>query len=73
MKKNFELLKLGRHFDIRISTRENKIGSIAILDSSGKVFIRSEKPRNIGGADLTAFRVPKNVKGNIVQVKQQAM
>lgn len=55
---NFYAEKLGRNYKIRISVRDNgKIGSIAI-DKGGKVFMRSEKPRKMGGSVSVTFRTP---------------
>jgi hypothetical protein len=55
---NFYAEKLGRNYNIRISVHDDgKIGSIAI-DKSGKVFMRSERPRKLGGSVSVTFRTP---------------
>lgn len=57
VKKNFQAEKLTKQYDVRILTRDNKITSIAI-DKGSKVFMRSEKPRKMGGSYIVAFRTP---------------
>lgn len=59
VKKNFQFEKLGRTYDVRILMKKGLVTSIAI-DKGGKVFMRSEKPRNMGGSMLVAFRAPTN-------------
>ena len=56
-KKNFYAEKLGRTYDVRILTNSERVTSIA-LDRKGKVFMRSEKPRNLGGTVTVTFRSP---------------
>lgn len=57
IKKNFRAEKLGKSYKVRLLTRDGRISSIAI-DKSGKVFMRSEKPRKMGGSIMVAFRSP---------------
>lgn len=57
VKSNFKISKLGRNFSVRISVRDGRIGSIAV-DKAGKVFMRSERPRKMGGSKMVGFRAP---------------
>jgi len=63
-KKNFYAEKLGRTFDVRILTNDERVTSIA-LDKNGKVFMRSEKPRNLGGTVTVTFRTPTPKLGKV--------
>lgn len=65
-KKNFYIEKLGSGWDVRVLTRDNRVSSIAI-DSGGKVFMRSEKPRKLGGTQMVTFRTPSHVPGKGTQ------
>ena len=65
-KKNFYIEKLGSGWDVRVLTRDNRVSSIAI-DSGGKVFMRSEKPRKLGGTQMVTFRTPTHVPGKGTQ------
>ena len=56
-KKNFYAEKLGRTYDVRILTNTERVTSIA-LDRKAKVFMRSEKPRKLGGSITVTFRSP---------------
>lgn len=66
--KNFFIEKLESGWDVRILTqpREAKNGgrvsSIAI-DSGGKVFMRSEKPRIMEKTNMVTFRTPSHIIG----------
>jgi hypothetical protein len=57
VKKNFRIEKLGRGYEIKILDNGKRITSVAII-KDGKVFMRSEKPRSIGGTNTVAFRSP---------------
>jgi hypothetical protein len=59
VKSNFKISKLGRNFSVRVSVRDGKVGSIAV-DKSGKVFMRSERPRKMGGSTMVGFRAPRD-------------
>jgi len=61
-KKNFYIEKLAPGWSVRVLTRDNRVSSIAI-DSGGKVFMRSEKPRMMGGSMTVAFRTPSHIPG----------
>lgn len=65
-KKNFYIEKLAPGWSVRVLTRDNRVSSIAI-DSEGKVFMRSEKPRLMGGSMTVAFRTPTHVPGKGTQ------
>ena len=69
-KKNFYIEKLGGSWDVRVLTRDDgkggRVSSIAI-DSGGKVFMRSEKPRTLGGTMMVTFRTPTHVPGKGTQ------
>ncbi len=55
---NFLAEKLGKNYQVRILTKENRVSSITI--DKGQVFMRSERPRQMGGSeDVVAFRAPK--------------
>lgn len=68
-KSNFYIEKLAGSWDVRILTQPKdatdggRVSSIAI-DSGGKVFMRSEKPRILGGTMMVTFRTPSHVPGN---------
>lgn len=71
VRKNFTLEKLGKGYSVRITVDGNKIGSIAI-DKGGKVFMRSEKPRNVSGSLMVGFRTPGKKMGKTYKrVKKQ--
>lgn len=57
-KKNFLVQKLS-NYKVRILTNKERVTSIAI-DSGGKVFMRSEKPREMGSGKsiMVTFRTP---------------
>lgn len=57
VKKNFYSDKLGNTFDVRILKRDNRVTSIAV-NKKGKVFMRSEPPRKVGGSMFVTFRTP---------------
>lgn len=70
-KKNFYIEKLGGSWSVRVLTRDGsngggRVSSIAI-DSGGKVFMRSEKPRTLGGTMMVTFRTPSHVPGTGTQ------
>ena len=60
--------KLEGGFNVRVLTQPKdakdggRVSSIAI-DSGGKVFMRSEKPRKISGATMVTFRTPTVTPG----------
>ncbi len=64
-KKNFKFEKLGNNFDVEISTNKNlSVKSIKIL-KGGKTFMRSEKPRKVGGSkNFVAFKSPSSKLGD---------
>jgi hypothetical protein len=64
VKKNFNAEKLGRGYTVRVLTNNERVTSIAI-DKGGKVFMRSEKPRKIGGSMMVTFRTPTAKIGKI--------
>lgn len=58
VRNNFLMQRLGRNYDIRILKKrgENYITSI-VFDKGGKVFMRSERPRQVGGSQsFIAFK-----------------
>lgn len=57
VKKNFKFEKLGRNYSVRVLDNGDRVTSVAIL-KNGKVFMRSEKPRKMGGVMTVAFRAP---------------
>ena len=62
-KNNWYIEGLGKDWNVRVLTKENRVSSVAI-DSGGKVFMRSEKPREIGGTNnVVTFRTPTHVPG----------
>jgi len=61
VKRNFKLEHLGRGFDVSISQRDGRIGSIAIK-KGGKIFARSERPRERKRGTQVAFRMPTSYK-----------
>lgn len=70
-KKNFYIEKLSGAWSVRVLTRDEgknggRVSSIAI-DSGGKVFMRSEKPRTLGGTMMVTFRTPTHVPGKGTQ------
>jgi hypothetical protein len=70
-KKNFYIEKLSGAWNVRVLTRSDdngggRVSSIAI-DSGGKVFMRSEKPRTLGGTMMVTFRTPTHVPGKGTQ------
>jgi hypothetical protein len=73
VKKNFKARKLSPGFSVRVSIKDNRIGSIAV-DSEGKVFARSERPRNISGSKLVGFRAPRAAlkRATATRVKTEA-
>lgn len=60
VKKNFQFEKLGRNYDVRILQKKNGTVSSIAIDKGGKVFMRGEKPRQMGGSMLVAFKAPTN-------------
>jgi len=66
--KDFYAEKLEGGFAVRVLTdprdakEGGRVSSIAI-DSGGKVFMRSEKPRKISGATMVTFRTPTVTPG----------
>jgi hypothetical protein len=74
IKKNFKLRKLGSKFEVRVSIKDNRIGSIAV-DSGGKVFMRSERPRMVAGSKLVGFRAPRDAlkRAKETKVKTEAV
>jgi len=62
VKKNFYSEKLGKGYDVRVLDNGERVTSIA-LDKGGKVFMRSEKPRKIGGSYSVTFRTPTTKLG----------
>lgn len=64
--KGFYIEKLAGAWNVRVLTRDNRVSSIAI-DSGGKVFMRSEKPRKLGGTMMVTFRTPTHVPGKGTQ------
>jgi len=70
-KENFKVNRLGSSFGVRVSVRDGKIGSI-VIEKEGKVWCRSERPREIAGSLQVAFRAPKDAlkrvpKSNVKQ------
>jgi hypothetical protein len=67
-KKDFYAEKLASGWSVRVLTQPKdakdggRVSSIAI-DSGGKVFMRSEKPRKISGATMVTFRTPTVTPG----------
>ena len=57
IKKNFLFEKLGRGYGVRILDNGKRVTSIAIT-KGGKVFMRSEKPRQLGGSMTVTFKTP---------------
>ena len=57
VKKNFRFEKIGQNYNINILDNGERITSIAIV-KDGKVFMRSEKPRQLGGVMTVTFRSP---------------
>jgi hypothetical protein len=57
IKKNFRFEKLGKSFGVKILDNGERVTSVAIL-KDGKVFMRSEKPRKLGGVMTVTFRTP---------------
>jgi hypothetical protein len=60
VKKNFQFEKLGRTYDVRILQKKDGTVSSVAIDKGGKVFMRGEKPRKMGGSMLVAFKAPTN-------------
>jgi hypothetical protein len=69
VKSNFKANHLGKGFTVRVSTKGNKIGSIAI-EKAGKVWARSERPRQISGSMQVAFR---SSSAGLKRVKQSGV
>lgn len=64
---NFFIEKLGNDYDIRINNREDYMTSIIII-KDGKVFMRSERPRSLGGSQgFVAFKTPTEKLSNKVR------
>lgn len=57
VKKNFYSEKLGKGYDVRVLDNGERVTSVAV-DKGGKVFMRSEKPRKLGGGYTVTFRTP---------------
>lgn len=57
VKKNFLYDKLGQGYEVKILDNGERVTSVAII-KGGKVFMRSEKPRKMGGILTVAFRAP---------------
>lgn len=72
VKTNFRVSRLGTKFDVRVSVKDNKIGSIAV-DKGGRVFMRSERPRKVAGSLFVGFRVPRASikKGTGTSIKKE--
>lgn len=68
--KNFFAETLGKNYSVRVLTKDDRVSSIAI-DKGGKVFMRSERPRKIGGSsDVVTFRTPSTKIGrNFKRIK----
>ena len=65
VKKNFYIEKLGQGYNVRILTNGERVTSIAI-DKDGKVFMRSEKPRQMKGSSMVVtFRTPTAKLGKV--------
>jgi hypothetical protein len=64
VKKNFYVEKLGKGYQVRVLTDGEKVTSVAI-DKGGKVFMRSEKPRNMKGTMMITFRTPTAKLGKV--------
>lgn len=64
--KNFYAEKLQKGWNARVLTRDSRVSSIAI-DSGGKVFMRSEKPRKLGGSIMVTFRLPTPIPGKGIE------
>ena len=58
VKKNFQFEKLGRTYDVRLLQKKDGTVSSVAIDKGGKVFMRGEKPRKMGGSMLVAFKAP---------------
>lgn len=71
-KNNFYIEKLDNSWSVRVLTQPKdatdggRVSSITI-DSGGKVFMRSEKPRILGGTMMVTFRTPTHVPGKGTQ------
>lgn len=57
IKKNFKAEKLTKSYNVRILTKKNKITSV-VIDKGDRVFMRSEKPRKMGGSYMVTFKSP---------------
>jgi hypothetical protein len=68
VKKNFLVERLGKKYDVRVIVSDGRITSIAI-DKGGKVFMRTEKPRKLGGSVTVTFRTPTPTFGKAGRVK----
>jgi len=60
IKDNFYIEKLGKNYQVRVLHNDERVTSVAV-DKGGRVFMRTEKPRNMGagaGTTLVTFRTP---------------
>lgn len=57
VKKNFKIEKLGRGYEVNVLDNGERITSVSII-KDGKVFMRSERPRQTGRSATVAFRSP---------------
>lgn len=65
---NFYAEKLGRDYDVRILTKDNRVTSI-VIDKNGKPFMRSERPRNINGTVFVGFKKDNAQYKNTTRIK----
>ena len=72
VKSNFQFEKLGRTYNVRILQKADGTVSSIAVDKAGKVFMRGEKPRKMGGSMLVAFKSPTNIlsKGSKTIIKK---
>ncbi len=64
-KNNFYAEKLGKNYQVRVLTKDDRVSSI-VIDKGGHVFMRSERPREMGGSSgVVAFRTPSEKIGKI--------
>lgn len=66
---NFYVEKLGKNYQVRVLSKNNKVSSVAV-DKGGSVFMRTERPRKMGGSqNVVAFRAPKAEMGDLRRIK----
>ena len=58
-----------RGYKVRVLSSNGKRVTSVALDAGGKVFVRSEKPRDINGTITVTFRSPTNFGGKEVSLK----